>query len=306
VAIDRYLMSSRFLGRRISFAVLVVAVFTCSATSVAHAAVPFRTILVKVEDGQVTVEPVKGDSVDLGVEQRGLVIWSDGDQDRWEFFTGQWARPVAASSRRGEFDLAVTSRGQAAQGANSLAIVQSTTVLAQLRAPAVPRAPGGIVTPYDGATILNSRVTFRREAPGKDTDLPAVQAIIRQDDHEVLRIPFPQNVTKVAWRELENLPDRFKGGLPEGQYSLELPTPTGPERIQFTVCPTTRRKQVLEQSDKLATLLESSQNPPRRPGVGRVIAGARTAKSCGCVGRDRLTARLRTHGKAIHPKGKHS
>ncbi len=174
------------------------------SASAARAAPPPALVIVVDDERQVAIRPVDAHRVDLGAGRRGLVIWEDGDRERWQFFTGQWTRPRGTSTNIGDFDLDGQSRGADSPAASSLELLQSTTLLAELRIPAVNRGAGDIVTPFEGSVLLDPRVTFRREPPDGESRLPPADATLRQGGQEVLRIRFPESANQVEWTDKDH------------------------------------------------------------------------------------------------------
>lgn len=233
---------------------------------------PPAGVVVHLDGDQVVVQSVHDDRIDLGTDVRGLVVWPDGDRDRWQFFTGTWERPYASVRSDFGFDFGSQSRGSGIHSTSSLELLQSTTLLAQFRSPPVTRGPGSVVTPYEGALLLNPRLTFRRGASLGAEKLSAVEGVLIQGEKELLRIRFPGTATTVNWLDIPDLPDGMKKGLPAGIYRLELPTPTGQERVNFTVAESSVRDQVLASTDALAALLPQESPLAAQVAVEELLA----------------------------------
>ena len=221
--------------------------------------------------GHVVVRPFQGGQVDLGSASSGLILWADGDRDRWQFFTQIWSRPSSRVDNGPKFDFETQSRGSAVSQAYSLEAQQSTTLLTQLSASPLTRGGGGTLTPYEGAILLNPCVTFRRQVAEDGEALPAVDAKLSQDGRDLLTIRFPEGVSTVRWGDIPSGAENLKLGLPPGNYQLELPTPTGPEYVSFSIAEPLLRDEVLASYDALSALQPENVSLATQIGVEQLI-----------------------------------
>lgn len=219
------------------------------------------SILIRVERAQTRVDLVTNTSVQLRDGQQGLIIWADGERERWQLFTTRWSRPRKDSPSSFELDLASISRGANQHSASVVGLGQLTTVLPQLRPPDVLRGVGSIVTPYNNAAILNPKVTIRRDRGDGKEKLPAVEAVILRGTHEVVTIPIAAGKSAVRWEEIPELPAELKDGLPAGNYRLRMPTPTGVKDARFVVRAAKNFDKLLNNEQKLRELLEDVNHP---------------------------------------------
>ena len=213
------------------------------------------------KNGDVLVEPMAGDHVDLCDGTRGLVIWSEADREYWEFLSGHWTASPKAAPHFFQLSQIANSRGVDRQFAGGSDLAVATTLLPQVRLPDVVRATGSIVTPYDGAVLLRPRITFRREISGSEDPLPEAEGILLRGETELARIRFPKTVAKLCWANIPDLPPTLQNGLPPGVYQFRLPHPTGLEAARFTVLSAGREGEVLNRSKELAALLNDPQHP---------------------------------------------
>lgn len=250
---------------------------------------------------QVVVRPVSKDNVDVGLNRQGLILWRDGDHERWQVFNGKWKRPHNTDDLFNEKQLSLQSRSIGSNADSSVEVLQATTLLPQLRLPDVTKGPGGMVAPYDGAVLLDPQVTFRRKAPSANGTIPPAEAILRDGEAEIARVYFPANETQVRWSEIAKLPDELKAGLKPGAYQLELPTPVGAERVAFTIATAERRNQVLAASNALSKLLPTDSPVVAQVTVEELVAQQPPFLTDALATLDRVPERKRTqHLKCLH------
>lgn len=241
-------------GAKVSFRFALL--WMLLALSVRDANASPIAILIRLDDhGEIVVRSVTDDRIELGNGQRGLILWSEGERDRWQFFADRWERPRQGSTQAIDRDFESQSRGSGNHTGVSVEQLQSTTLLAQLSSLPITRGVGGPLTPGDKALLLSPRVTFRREGPSIDEQLPEATGVLRQANKEVLKIRFAASVARVRWDEISNLPEGLKSGLPSGAYEFELTTPAGAEHIAFTVADPEVRERLLGGTKALAALL---------------------------------------------------
>ncbi len=236
----------------------IIAACYLTLVSPLHAATAESVVIHVSDSNSVIVRSFAGSRVELGDGKSGLVVWADGTRDRWNFFTGSWERPTATANSAQATDFVAESRGSSLFPSEGSRHLQLTTQLPQLRTPQLTRGIGSILTPYERAVLLDGRVTFRREASPLKKNLPAAEAVLRKGKKELLKVQFREGVSKIKWSELEGLPEELKDGVAPGAYELEMATPTGPERIAFSVSEPSFSAQLLSQQKELATLLSAS------------------------------------------------
>lgn len=247
-----------------SSAWLCLAFALCSCSVAPTFALAFDSpsaVVIHLDDSQrLIVASLDGDEISLPKDRQGLVVWSEGGRERWQVFTGRWKKPQHASSDTLDYRLMSASRG-GQHTPSSPQLAQATTLITQLRTPPLNRDAGSILTPYDGAVLLNPRVTFRRESSGADGKLPAVKAKVFRGDELLLNVPFEKNATTVRWEKSEVVAADLRAGLEPGSYRLEIESTTGLENIRFKVANKDRREAVERHSERLAALLDDESNP---------------------------------------------
>jgi CHAT domain-containing protein len=195
---------------------------------------------------------VEGRTVKVEGDSQGLVIWSEGTNERWEFISSNWRMPapsITGADVSSPIALA-RSRGAGGEAGGDLGLL--TTQLEQLKGESILR-DGAVLTPFSNSRLLNPRITIRRK-PGHK--LPAVVAIISRDGKEVAQLPLGQGQTTVSWDKVAGL---SKEGLAPGTFSLQIRP--GIDRVMFTVEESTRQLTVMKRSDELARLLQIRKHP---------------------------------------------
>jgi len=243
----------------ISFGIAVVTCLQLTG-SITPAAQP--SILIRVESNQVRVEEVASDTVQLRQGQTGLIVWADGERERWQLFNTRWSKPtgVSLAAPASEFELTSISRGATQHLTSGLAGSQLTTLLAQVRSQAIFRGVGSPVTPYAGARLLHSQITIRRDPGDGKVKLPAAEAVIRRGRTKLLTVKLPAGAEAIRWSAIPGLPAELKDGLPPGFYELELPSPTGLNTVPFTVLGNSALDRQLRKEKKLRDLLAEEEH----------------------------------------------
>ncbi len=123
-----------------NFAAFFLVCVTCTAKATAQSDLPAAIMIYLDDDQQVHVESVQTNSISLPSKSPGLVIWAEGDRDRWQTFSGKWTKPSPAQSSEDvhSFDLASVSRSAGFAPTDSNLILR-TTLLTQLRVNPVTR-----------------------------------------------------------------------------------------------------------------------------------------------------------------------
>ena len=219
-------------------------------------------VVIYLDGADVRVEAIESDRFSTPDGEETLVVWAQGDVDRWQTFKGTWVKPSEGvdSDDVHRFELASLSRGQH-HAPVSPQLAQQTTLLTQLRVNPLTRGTGSILVPYQGAVLLNPQLTFRREAAADGEKLGAAEATVFRGKTKILTVPFAAGRNTVSWSRISNLPDSLKTGLPAGSYRLELPSQVGTQRVRFSVAPSEQRKEVERHSENLARLLGSQTHP---------------------------------------------
>ncbi|MEW4530198.1 CHAT domain-containing protein [Maioricimonas sp. JC845] len=189
------------------------------------------------ENGRPVLNEVTGRSVAFEDHQLRMVVWTDGRQDRWTFFTRSWQQSSGDSISRSASSASDPSRGSALHVATDLYTLQAmTTALPQLRSGTVTRDTGGLLTPYNGAILASPKITIRRLPSEDDAGLQSATATLRRDGESLVQVSIPAEATQVQWGEIADLPSSLADGLSPGRYELELkPTPAGVQRVSFEI-----------------------------------------------------------------------
>lgn len=241
-----------------------------SLVNIAAAEEPSNPVLVAFDAGRgAVVTEVDNSLISFQDDQTRLIVWTEGNLDRWSFFTGSWKRPSKDAATFSSTHLAEASRSSSFHFAAGIETIQSTTtVLPQLRSGAVTRGAGDLVTPYDGGVHSNARITIRRQLAKDDGKLQPATATIFKNGEELLRVPIPADVSKIIWQDIKNLPPSLSDGLKPGVYELELkPTPTGVQRISFEIVELAVQRQLLDRVRGLKTLLSEESPIPTQLAV---------------------------------------
>ena len=186
------------------------------------------------------------------IQGPGIVVWASGPGERWQVISGAWKLPASAAARPAAAFLDNASRGPASGGAGP-PVARYTAPLEQLAGMSVTRAPGGLLTPAEGETLLGAKPTLRRIAAPTGNALPAAAVILSRDGQIILRAEFAKNQAKLAWNQIGKLPADLREGLSLGEYTVQLEGE--PAAIQFQIADRGRRQQVLARPSALAGLL---------------------------------------------------
>jgi len=225
------------------------------STACLWAAPPARAVdavLIQVDNaGRPTVVVVDAASLTLPEGSRGLIVWADGNRERWQRIAGPWRLPLADATEWPELAAASRSRGTDGDAGGAPAAGLLTTQLEQLGGVALMRG-GDPLAPWNNGRMLDGRVTFRLKAD-KDGESKAAVLVVLRDKGEVVRVPFAAGQTRVRWSEIANLSKDLANGLPPGDYTLRKEGT--PFEAKFTVETARRRAAVLRHAAPLDRLL---------------------------------------------------
>lgn len=220
------------------------------------------------EENNLQVREVFDTSIDYKDDQLRLIVWADGNHDRWEFFKHSWKRPSLSLTEKSDSYLSVFGRGSANLITTDFNNLQATSSLPQLRSGTITRGKGDLLTPYEGAVLSNPKVNLRRIVDRDTSQLHPATATIFRNGENILEIPFPEKSDRVEWTEIKNLPPSLTDGLPPGRYDLELtPTATGTQRFSFIVAEPSVNQSMFKQINKLRDLLPIESSVPTQIAV---------------------------------------
>lgn len=189
------------------------------------------------------------------LKSRGLLIWTGGGGEQWVALPANQL-PVARIPEHDRFLplAAATSRGSAGDGSTITAT--ATLQLDQLVGQLVIRG-AGFVTPIAGQSDLDGRLTIRRKPREKaEQPFPADSLRFLRNGRELFVVRIPAGAQQLTWSQLAGLPQPFRHGLPEGEYTLQAVA--GGESASFRVESAEIRNWVDEPLNRLRPLLAES------------------------------------------------
>jgi CHAT domain-containing protein/tetratricopeptide (TPR) repeat protein len=181
-----------------------------------------------------------------------LAIWSEGNRDAWTLFTGEFLVPSHGDKADADLITSHTSRS-ASLGSDpgDLGILLQPPVA--VVTPPVFRG-WRLLSPSDKSKLLFPRPCFRRGVTGGKEVLPAAEVLLKSDSGEY-KFRFPENITRLSWKELQNLPEAWQEGLPPGKYSLHAQTDLGPQSMTFSVESHAVQSRILNRVTTISDLL---------------------------------------------------
>ena len=260
-AVARFARDFRPAAHTVCVGLVLLAVASLIFVGLAGAADPTPAPAVAVlfdADRGLTVTEAAG-KLQLGAKTHGLVVWEGLEREGWAFLSpGQkWVMP------RGDVPEPPEAAGGASRGARastSMGVSLFTVQLDQVSGDN-PDAPPVFLTPSPGGVVLRPAITLRRPpAKGKDR-LSAGVAELSQGKTVLLRIPFKEGQTKMAWSEITDMPKELRDGLKPGDYTLHLKGKFLTGESQFTVAPLAERMTVLARVNELAGLVGNRSDP---------------------------------------------
>jgi CHAT domain-containing protein len=160
----------------------------------------------------------------LSGASRGLCIWDERGQDRWQNL--DLAKPASSIAALDD-----PSRAGDEAAEPSFGVAMLTAQLDPLVEPEITRA-AGLLTPPSGP-LLDGRITIRRRPQADDPKYPKATFIL-QSGERIARISLEQGQSRIPFRQIATqLPPAWKAGLPPGQYSLR--SEAGLENVAFSV-----------------------------------------------------------------------
>ncbi len=213
------------------------------------------------EDGRPTVTPLSEPSQFEGSTSRPALLFfppAAASSEHWIFIAEN--TPLREAMTQSSRVALVVARG--VSGAAADAIPAQTIQLEQLLAFTVNRAlpeyaTSVIFSPADGAALLTPCPTLRRlpatdEKTGTQT-YPAMTAQIYQNARVLLEIHFAEGQAVLPWADIPALGERFRDGLPPGEYTICGENATKSNR--FTVKPAPLREWMESRFAPLEALL---------------------------------------------------
>ena len=183
----------------------------------------------------------------LSAASRGLCIWNEQGQDRWQSLGS--AKPASANREAGVpiSALADASRAGGEASEPGLGVAMLTAQLDPLVEPEITRATG-LLTPPAGP-LLDGRITLRRLPQADGPKYPKITLLL-QSGETTARIAFEQGQSRMTFHEIApQLPPAWKEGLPPGQYTLQAEG--GLEGVTFSVEEEALRRQVTRHLEQL-------------------------------------------------------
>jgi CHAT domain-containing protein len=191
----------------------------------------------------------------LSGASRGLCLWNEQGQDRWQSLGS--AKPAIPNRQSGVpigvLDDASRAGGEVSEP--SLATAMLTAQLDPLAEPEITRATGLLTPP--GGPLLDGRITLRRRPQADGPKYPKITLDL-QSGETAARISLAQGQSRVPFQEIApQLPPAWKQGLPPGEYTLQAEG--GLESVTFSVEEEAVRRQATRHLDQLrqARLLPS-------------------------------------------------
>ncbi|NUM34504.1 MAG: CHAT domain-containing protein [Candidatus Brocadiae bacterium] len=160
-------------------------------------------------------------SIQMDKESYALVVWRQGDLEGIQYLkpSEEWTMPAWDSQSSSNPSWNHLSRGQSSD--KNTGIPQLTHPMTQLTSLGAYRSIGSFIIPSNASILMNGKPNFYRKQ--ENGQMPAFVVLLKGIRIPIsLRIPFPENQHKVLFHEIPDLPDRFKSGLPEGEYSLQI------------------------------------------------------------------------------------
>jgi CHAT domain-containing protein len=208
-------------------------------------------ILIELDaEGKLTVKEVDPADVEKNPPAHGLLLWPDGDKERWEVVKPGWKRPapldLAAPAVVGDH---TRSTGPGMGGGD---VAQLTMQLEQINPETAFRDVGlDLLTPEGEAWLLNPRPTFRRKPLKKEPRFPSLKAVLTSDAlAKPITIAFAAGQEKVQLADVELPPGRFR-----------IAEEGGADGVTFYVEELDKRKARLGPINELADLLGNRSDP---------------------------------------------
>ncbi|WP_153556714.1 CHAT domain-containing protein [Roseimaritima sediminicola] len=180
---------------------------------------------------RVAVESVRLPPEPSVLAQPGMLLWSEGQRDRWQVLPAKF-NPNGASPPLAPLPaLAGASRGTA-DDARLAALPMQTVSLDQLIAGEVLRNSDAAawLTPLDQQMILRGTPTLRRKKTSSPADkdaadrqsYPQARFRLSDDSGTTVTLTFPAGRPELTWSQLDGLPQPWRQGLPPGEYTLQF------------------------------------------------------------------------------------
>lgn len=211
-------------------------------------------VITVADDGLPLIATCRGIDAASTVSGTAVLLYVDESCERCAV-----AAPPAAGGQPATWRvLAGGARGIDGGPAASSAIGEPVTAtLAQLSGGETVRSGATLELPYDGAVLLDGRLTVRRAADATD----AARGRITAGTRDVMQFVLPAGTAEVRWPALAGGRADLRDGLPPGDYRLELDGGIGVEALGFTVLDRVVRDRVRGRADTLARLLGSDRDP---------------------------------------------
>jgi CHAT domain-containing protein len=214
-----------------------------------------RAILITLEKpDKIAVIPVESDKLATLSARGGLLIWAYPEQpERWRFVSAGWTMPAAAPAPAVAATAGAPTRAQGAGssgGADSGLFVVS---LDQLDLSGTLRDNPSVLTPINDSVLLNPRPTLRR-LPSKKYSATVAVISTGKPTREVLRVPFKEGQSEIAFASIPNLPPELSEGLLAGDYSVKVED-VNAAQTTFHVARAKDRQRVLRSLEELARRL---------------------------------------------------
>ncbi len=230
---------------------VLLAVVCLSSAVQASGAEPFEAVLVRFDaDYRPIVAPVNTEVLQLAPGELGLIVWVEQGAERWQVFHETWTKPGNIVRNQPVWLVSHVRNSRGSGIASPSSFAQLTTQLDPLMSPSVMKTlrsqrSAELLTPPNGGTILNPRLTIRRTAE-IEQKLPS--AVVRlSNESSSVEVAFPANQSTLAIDEIPDLPTAWKDGLPAGEYTLGV---NGKQPIKFFVETASRREQVTRWLDE--------------------------------------------------------
>jgi CHAT domain-containing protein len=217
---------------------------------------PWTAVVISVaDDGLPVVAKYHGIDEATGPTGAAVLLHADGAGEHYCVAT----TPLTAGQRGAWRALTGGARGSDV-AESAVAAVGDTTAahLAQLAGGETVRSGAMLEIPYDGAILLDGRLSILRAADAADVPF---HGAITTEDRRVLHFEIPTRQTVATWSALAGERADLRDGLPPGDYRLEIDGGIGVETIGFTVLERAARDRVWARADALARLLGSDRDP---------------------------------------------
>ncbi len=216
---------------------VTLAVLACLAAGMALAdemtpgETPGAIVIELDRAGRPLVRELPSGPPPLSSASRGLCIWNEQGQDRWQSLGS--AKPAIAAGEAGVpiSALADPSRAGGEASEPRLGVAMLTAQLDPLVEPEITRATGLLTPP--GGPLLDGCITLRRRPQADEPRYPKTTLIL-QSGETTARISLEQGQSRMTFHEIApQLPPAWKPGLPPGQYTLQAEG--GLENVTFSV-----------------------------------------------------------------------